>query len=177
MLPSVHCNRTAAGKTGSGANAPNTSVFICVAYHLGSLIPVSWYIGFYYGMQAILFMDVNFKRYFLYLVRWQLSTPILAGVLYLLGSFSALAATIIANIIGGLIFFWVDRFIFTSQALAAQWEVREEIQCADCGRIARGYRLVQAKNYDRTRDPRPEFRCESCSAIKSAELKRRGIPL
>ena len=66
-------------------------------------------------------MDVNFKRYGLYLIRWQLSTPILAGVLALLGGLGALTATIIANLIGGLIFFWVDRFIFTSQALA-QWE-------------------------------------------------------
>ena len=120
-------------------------------------------------------MEVNFKRYGLYLVRWQLSTPILAGVLALLGGLGALTATIIANLIGGLIFFWVDRFIFTSETLSAQWEVREEVRCADCGTIARGYRLVRAKNYDKTRDPAPEFRCEACSKRKSEELRRRGI--
>ncbi|WP_292518034.1 hypothetical protein [Methanoculleus sp.] len=120
-------------------------------------------------------MEVNFKRYGLYLVRWQLSTPILAGVLALLGGLGALTATIIANLIGGLIFFWVDRFIFTSETLAAQWEVREEVRCVDCGTIARGYRLVRAENYDKTNDPAPEFRCEACSKRKSEELKKRGV--
>jgi hypothetical protein len=120
-------------------------------------------------------VEINFKLYGLYLVRWQLSTPILAGVLALLGSLGALAATIIANLVGGLIFFWVDRFIFTSETLAAQWEVRDDIRCVDCGRVARGYRLVRAKNYDRTSDPAPEFRCEACSKKKSDELKKRGI--
>jgi hypothetical protein len=120
-------------------------------------------------------MRVNFKRYALYLLRWQLSTPILAVVLYVLAGLGALTATIVANIIGGLIFFWVDRFIFTSQALDAQWEVREDIQCVDCGRVSRGYRLVRAKNYDRTEDAVPQFRCEECSRRKSEELKKRGI--
>lgn len=52
------------------------------------------------------------KKYALYLLRWQLSTPILWLVLYALGSVSELLATIIANFIGGLIFFWVDGWIF-----------------------------------------------------------------
>ena len=120
-------------------------------------------------------MKVNIKRYGLYLIRWQLSTPLLAGVLYLLAGLGALTATIIANLIGGLIFFWVDRFIFTSEALAAQWEVREEVRCADCGTVARGYRLVRAKDYDRSGDPAPEFRCEECSKKKSEELRKKGI--
>ena len=120
-------------------------------------------------------MGVNLKRYGLYLIRWQLSTPILAGVLYLLTDLGALTATIIANLIGGLIFFWVDRFIFTSQALDTQWEVREEVRCVDCGTVARGYRLVRAKNYDKSEDPAPEFRCEACSKKKSEELKKRGV--
>ena len=120
-------------------------------------------------------MDVNPKRYVLYLIRWQLSTPILAGVLALLGGLGALTATIIANLIGGLIFFWVDRFIFTSETLATQWEVREEVRCVDCGTVARGYRLVRAKDYDRSGDPAPEFRCEECSKKKSEELRKKGI--
>jgi hypothetical protein len=120
-------------------------------------------------------VEINFKRYGLYLVRWQLSTPILAGVLALLGSLGALVATVIANLVGGLIFFWVDRFIFTSETFAAQWEVRDDVRCVDCGRVARGYRLVRAKNYDRTSDPAPEFRCEACSKKKSEELKKLGV--
>jgi hypothetical protein len=74
-----------------------------------------------------------------------------------------------------LIFFWVDRFIFTSQSLAAQWEVRDNIACVDCGKIARGYRLVHSGDYDRSCDRKPEFRCEMCSQKKTEELKGRGI--
>ncbi len=55
------------------------------------------------------------KQYILYLIRWQLSTPILAVVLKLLSNMSTLAATIIANLIGGLIFFWVDKIIFKNK--------------------------------------------------------------
>jgi len=45
------------------------------------------------------------------LLRWQLSTPILALVLYYLHT-NELLETIIANLIGGLIFFWIDAKIF-----------------------------------------------------------------
>jgi DNA-directed RNA polymerase subunit RPC12/RpoP len=120
-------------------------------------------------------MQINLKRYGLYLLRWQLSTPILAGVGILLAAMGQIIAAIVANLIGGLIFFWVDRFIFTSQTLATQWEVRENIQCVDCGKTARGYRLVRTERYDKTEDKKPEFRCEECSIKKSEELKKRGI--
>lgn len=53
----------------------------------------------------------TFKQYSLYLLRWQLSTPILAVVLYILNE-NELVETIIANLIGGLIFFWIDKKIF-----------------------------------------------------------------
>lgn len=53
-----------------------------------------------------------FKQYTFYLIRWQLSTPILAAVIYVLKNCNTLTSTIIANLIGGLIFFWVDRLIF-----------------------------------------------------------------
>lgn len=48
-------------------------------------------------------MVTMLKRYLLYLLRWQLSTPILAIVLKLLSNMNTLYATIIANLIGGLI--------------------------------------------------------------------------
>ena len=51
------------------------------------------------------------KRYLLYLVRWQLSTPILAIVLYIL-NLNEILETVIANLIGGMIFYWVDKKIF-----------------------------------------------------------------
>ena len=120
-------------------------------------------------------MQVNFKRYGLYLLRWQASTPILAGVGIVLFSMGQLVAAIVANLIGGLIFFWVDQYIFTSEGFDAQWEVKENIRCVDCGRVARGYRLARSGEYDRTRDREPEFRCEECSQKKTEELKGRGI--
>ena len=122
-------------------------------------------------------MQVNYKRYGLYLLRWQASTPLLAVVGILLASMGQWIAAIVANLIGGLIFFWVDQFIFTSQSLAAQWEVRERITCVDCGKVSRGYRLVRSGDYDRTHDHEPEFRCEECSEKKTQELKERGVKI
>lgn len=55
------------------------------------------------------------KKYLMYLIRWQLSTPILAVCVALLATYGTTFATIIANLIGGLIFFWVDRWIFKSK--------------------------------------------------------------
>lgn len=52
------------------------------------------------------------KQFILYLIRWQLSTPILAIVLKLLANIDVTIATIIANLIGGVIFFWIDKLIF-----------------------------------------------------------------
>jgi DNA-directed RNA polymerase subunit RPC12/RpoP len=120
-------------------------------------------------------MQVNVKRYALYLLRWQASTPILAGVGIILASMGQLVAAIVANLIGGLIFFWVDQYIFTSQSLCAQWEVKENIRCIDCGKIARGYRLVRSGDYDRSQEHEPEFRCEECSQKKTEELKKKGV--
>lgn len=54
----------------------------------------------------------TWKQYLQYLVRWQLSTPILAGVILVMQGYDTLTSTIIANLIGGLIFFWVDMKIF-----------------------------------------------------------------
>lgn len=54
----------------------------------------------------------NTRQIILYLLRWQLSTPILALCLVFLDKLGAVPATIIANLIGGLIFYWVDKLIF-----------------------------------------------------------------
>lgn len=51
------------------------------------------------------------KKFTLYLLRWQLSSPILYLCLKHL-SFGAFVNTIIANLIGGSIFYWVDKYIF-----------------------------------------------------------------
>lgn len=50
-------------------------------------------------------------RLLAYLLRWQLSSPILALCIYYL-PFNTLTKTIAANLIGGLIFYQVDKFIF-----------------------------------------------------------------
>jgi hypothetical protein len=115
------------------------------------------------------------KRYFLYLIRWQLSTPILAFCVIWFAAFGTTWSTVIANLVGGIIFFWIDRFIFTSDKLGPVWSVREHVVCADCGTVARGYRLVFAGNYDRRKDPHPEFRCEICSRKKTEQLKQCGV--
>ena len=52
------------------------------------------------------------KKYALYLLRWQLSTPILTSCLVFLSGLGELWATVAANLIGGLIFFWLDKWIF-----------------------------------------------------------------
>jgi hypothetical protein len=117
---------------------------------------------------------MNFKQYTLYLLRWQLSTPILAVALLWLSNLNKWTTTIVANLAGGLIFFWVDKFIFTSRYLLAQWQVQDNVQCCDCGRISRGYRLVRTSNYDRT-NSMPQFRCEPCSQRKTEELRKAGV--
>jgi DNA-directed RNA polymerase subunit RPC12/RpoP len=57
-----------------------------------------------------------------------------------------------------------------------EWEVKDTVVCVDCGREARGYRIIRARAYDRTRDSHPEYRCEECSIRKTQELRQRGIP-
>lgn len=110
------------------------------------------------------------KRYSFYLLRWQLSTPILAVCLVWLKPFGNAWATVAANLIGGLIFFWVDRYIFYYKSPI--WEVADEVSCVDCGAVRRGYRLVKTGKYDRSDDPKPEFRCEECSIRKYEKLKK-----
>lgn len=56
------------------------------------------------------------KKYLLYLLRWQLSGIVLYPALVLLLPYTNEAiATIIANFVGGLIFFWLDLYILTNR--------------------------------------------------------------
>jgi len=112
------------------------------------------------------------KRFILYLIRWQLSTPILWLVVRKLGT--SLTATVIANLIGGAIFFWVDRFIFTSKALEV-WHLKEG-RCDKCGSSSHLWRLVRTTGYDRS-EARPVFLCLECSKAKTEELRAKGIPV
>ena len=113
------------------------------------------------------------KKYIFYLIRWQLSTPILAVVLIVLADMNEWVATIIANLIGGLIFFWVDKFIFRTLSDDPLWEIKDDVVCADCGSRGRGYRIAEWMSYNRKNDKNPQFRCETCKDIKMQEVKRK----
>lgn len=52
------------------------------------------------------------KRYLFYLIRWQASTFILAPVAILLSSQNKWIQIAVGNLIGGMLFFWIDRLIF-----------------------------------------------------------------
>ncbi len=115
------------------------------------------------------------KKLLLYVGRWQLSTPILAVVVGQLAYLGYWQSAIIANLIGALIFFWVDRRIFAN-VMDTVWQVEENVTCVDCGKSARGYRLIRTSNYDKT-GAKPEFRCEECSIEKAKRLKQQGVKL
>lgn len=117
-------------------------------------------------------MKVSLKKYGLYLFRWQASTPILAVCVIWFATLGSLWSTVIANFIGGLLFFWIDRYIFThtNWIQGELWEVQNNIFCANCGNsVDRGYRLVRTKNYNKTNVKVPEFRCHECSREKYNE--------
>ena len=103
-------------------------------------------------------------RYVLYLFRWQLSTPILSIVLIYLNNWNITVATVIANLIGGLIFFWIDKFIFKDNYIKPQWEIKEDTTCCDCGKEhITGYRITLWHRYNRINDDNPKYRCRECS--------------
>ena len=112
------------------------------------------------------------KRFLFYLLRWQMSTPVLWLVVSQLGA--GLGATVLANLIGGSIFFWVDRLIFRSR-FRVEWEVQPEGTCSDCGARGKVRRLTFAPAargfYDRREDERPEYRCPACSEEKISRLR------
>jgi hypothetical protein len=116
------------------------------------------------------------KKYLLYLVRWQISTPILAVCVYLLSPhIGSVLTTVVANFIGGLIFFWVDKLIFGRRNFLLSgelWEIKTNTACHDCGQgVRKAYRLVKAPGYDRMDDKNPEFRCGRCSSEKLKRIK------
>jgi hypothetical protein len=112
------------------------------------------------------------RRFILYLARWQLSTPILWIVVRNLGM--GIWSTVIANFIGGAIFFWVDKFIFTSKAVEI-WHIKEGT-CDSCGAKSHLWRLVKTSGYDRS-DAKPVFLCMKCSKEKTDQLRAQGIPV
>jgi len=119
-------------------------------------------------------MKFNTLKFVLYLMRWQLSTPILWIVVRNLGT--GIGSTILANLIGASIFFWVDQFIFTSKAVEL-WQFKEKGRCDGCGKETGLWRLALAPGYDRRSDENPKFLCMECSKRKTEELRARGLRL
>ena len=112
---------------------------------------------------------MNLKRFGAYFFRWQLSSPILGVVIWLIPD--PIWGTVLANAIGACIFYWVDRFIFQSKSLSTEWEVKHGT-CHECGvENVRIYRIVKGRKYDRSSDKIPKFRCEACSITKQEELE------
>ena len=116
-------------------------------------------------------------KFVLYLIRWQLSTPILAPVVAyfkhspsIFGTSEEWLGAAVANLIGGCIFFWVDRFIFKNKTIE-KWEMIDGGACHDCGRIGIVRRLVETVGYNRREDMNPEYRCGKCSKKKLKELQ------
>ena len=99
-------------------------------------------------------------KFVLYLIRWQLSTVIMTPVIATMKGSSSIwgtredwIAVIVANLVGGSIFFWVDRFIFKSKAIE-KWEIIRKGTCHDCGKNDLVSRLISAPGgYDRTMIP------------------------
>jgi hypothetical protein len=121
--------------------------------------------------------NFKWKSLATYMIRWQLSTPILAGVAYLYTGTAgdSISSAVVANFIGSLVFYWVDLYTFLSGTLTHQWEVKENITCHDCNaETPRGYRLVVAPKYNRMKHI-PHFRCQSCSINKTDQLRSAGL--
>ena len=109
-------------------------------------------------------------KFLIYALRWQLSTPILWIVLRQLGA--GLEATIIANLVGACIFFWVDQFIFGKRI--QEWEFLKFGACDGCGKFNHGLRRLRydPRGYDRRKDDNPKFLCKSCSDIKLSKIEK-----
>ena len=122
------------------------------------------------------------KKLLLYAFRWQLSSPILAVVMAIVkgtpnwfGTAEEWKAAAIANLVGSLIFFWVDRFIFTSKAVE-MWHVIPSGKCDGCGEVTELWRLTLAPGYDKRTDE-PKYLCMACSKIKTDKLRAKGIKI
>ena len=122
---------------------------------------------------------MNQYRYPLYLLRWGIlaipGTWFLKLIQWLTPWLGLYEAMIIAQVTTGAWVYFIDKLIFKSPVFVPLWEIQQEIKCVDCGKLAKGFRLVKTKNYDKTQDKNPQFRCEKCSKIKMKELKKKGV--
>jgi predicted nucleic acid-binding Zn ribbon protein len=122
------------------------------------------------------------KRFAAYFLRWQLSSPILAIVIAIVkgspnwfGTAEDWYSAAIANAIGACIFFWVDKFIFTSAAVE-MWHFIPEGNCDECGNRTELWRLTLAPGYDKRTDE-PKYLCMECSKKQTDKLRAKGIKI
>lgn len=127
----------------------------------------------------------------LYLLRWQASSIVLAPVIAIVaalftpnvdwntvawfGTLTSWVGAITANLLGGLLFYGVDKFIFTSSAVEV-WNFKDYGICDQCGEEESLWRLVRAQNYNKSNSV-PVFLCMKCSKKKTDELRARGIKI
>lgn len=117
-------------------------------------------------------MKKHMRPLLLYIGRWELSTFTLAPVLILLSNVPTLVATVIANLIGALIFYNVDRLLFKRKVSTPLWEIRENYSCASCGEKGLTFRIVEWGSYNRI-DSFPQWRCWQCAKEKREEVRRK----
>ena len=79
--------------------------------------------------------------------------------------------TVIANFIGSLIFFNVDRIIFRSTSKVPLWEIVDDKECYECGTFGTCFRIVEWRGYNRRVVDKPQFRCEKCRNHKMKEIE------
>jgi hypothetical protein len=129
-------------------------------------------------------------RLLLYLARWQASSLVLAPVIAItnalftpnvdwntvawFGTLTSWIGAIAANFLGGNLFYWVDRFIFTSAAVE-MWHVKEG-KCDKCGKDTELWRLTLAPGYDKRTDE-PKYLCMECSKKQTDKLRAKGIKI
>jgi hypothetical protein len=120
-------------------------------------------------------------KFLLYLARWQTSSLILSPAISLFngtpiwGTPTSWLSASVANLVGGCIFFWVDRFIFTSKTVE-MWHVIPNGTCDQCGKVTELWRLTLAPGYDKRQDE-PKYLCMGCSKIKTDQLRKSGIKI
>jgi hypothetical protein len=93
----------------------------------------------------------------------------------MLAVYGPTVGAIVANLIGALIFFWIDMIIFKKVYKEPLWEIKEDVVCHDCGAKETGYRIVEWMGYSRSKDANPEFRCDHCRFIKYEQVKQKAL--
>ena len=103
------------------------------------------------------------KRFIFYVLRWQLSSPILALCWCWLDGFGVAQATIIANFIGACLFFFVDRKIFFSK--------KDEIETLVADLIS-GTRLIEKGDGSENIQSRNKVRTNNRNDLKQNNKKK-----